>query len=324
MQNYQPSGRFSPMAFALFLVALAVVIGIAFVYQLALNWIPFIYINFLLTLGLGLVVGKAASIIIKQGHVRNWPLGVFFFAGLVLVALGAKFGFQYLSARYEVAQLTPADLGIEVEGGITPEQMADFQKTVLDNYTFSEHIMARVENGWNVGKGGKMPLSGPFVYLIWAIELGVVGFFGWTIVSETIHQPYSEKLQSWADQTSVELNLPITKDDMVSKIRQAQSVQELLEIPIPETDESDLFAVYSVNSVPQANDEDAYLSIELHRYSRNNKGELQVKKEKLIKSAVITASERDRLRENAELMKEAIDEYRKAIEAEQNNPAESE
>jgi hypothetical protein len=262
---------------------------------------------------MGLLLGKAAATLITWGHVRNIALGMAGFAVLVVVGLGAKFGFQYLDARAAVARLQPADLGIELEGPLNAEELADFREAVLADFTFWDHIQARVENGWNVGRAGGAPVAGIFVYLVWLVELGAISYFGGSMAWEAVHKPYSEKLGKWADSVDVEMTLPITNPLMVAKISSAKTVQELLELPIPDTDQSNHIAVYVVHSVPNSPAEDAYLSVELQKYSQNAKGETEVSTEKLVNLAVITAAQRAQLRENSELMQEALAAYRESL-----------
>jgi hypothetical protein len=52
-QTYQPSGKIGALAWPLMLVGMALAIALAFVYQFLLAWIPLIYVNFLLTWGMG-------------------------------------------------------------------------------------------------------------------------------------------------------------------------------------------------------------------------------------------------------------------------------
>ncbi len=51
LDRYRPSGRTGPAVFVLWLPLLLVLCGLAWIYQLLIDWIPFIYLNFLLTLG---------------------------------------------------------------------------------------------------------------------------------------------------------------------------------------------------------------------------------------------------------------------------------
>lgn len=316
-QVYQPSGRFSPLALVLVPVMFVGVVAVAYVYQLGLYWIPFIYINCLLTWGMAMVIGKATEFVVTAGHVRNVALSLFVFAILVVAGLGAKFGFQYLDARTslqsELANMSQGELGIETDPPLTSEEMAEVRAAILADFTFADHIQMRVENGWNIGRGGGGQVSGPFVYLVWVVELGIILYFGGAIALDAANQPYSEKLDRWANSVTNEMALPITNPLMVEKITSAKSVQELLELPIPDNDQSNTIAVYEVHSVPDSPDEDAYLNVDLQTYSQNAKGETEVAHKFLVKLAIITAAQRAQLKENSELMQEALAAYRASL-----------
>lgn len=304
-QVYSPSGRFSPTFIIYALIAAIAVVGIAFVYQLGLTWIPFVYINFLLTAAMGVAVGKATEFVIKRGHVRNVILSFLVFATLLVLGLGGKFGFQYLTERIRLREDLRQD---------------ELQEFLLEEFTFMEHIKSRVEDGWKVGRGGKAPLAGPFVYLVWLAELGIIGYVGGSMVIEAARKPYSEPLGLWASSETNEMVLPVTNESMVTKIKSAQSVQELLELPIPDTDQSNKIAVYQVFSVPDSPQADAFLTVDLQTHSRNDKGEIEIAHQYLVKLAVITAAQRAQLRENSELMQEALADYRASLSEEAKEP----
>jgi siroheme synthase len=164
-----------------------------------------------------------------------------------------------------------------------------------------------------VGKGNGAPLSGIFVYLIWLIEAGIIGYFALTAPVAAAKEPYSEKLSAWADEAQVVMTLPITDPEMVSKIESASSVDDLLDIPIPQTDQSTQFAVYTVNSIPGEELEDAYLSVDSVSYTVNKKGEQETITKSLVAHAVLSAEKRQQLIENAELLQEAMAEYRASL-----------
>lgn len=323
-QVYRPSGRFSPLALLLFPVFAIGVVALAYVYQLGLRWIPLIYVNFLLTWCMGMAIGKATQYVVVAGHVRNVALSLLVFAVLVVCGIGAKFGFQFMHARNvlaeHVSQLTQQELGIEDERQLDRAELERIREAIVTGYTFLDHIDDRVANGWHIGRGAKAPVSGPIVYLVWVAELGIIAYFGGAIVLEAARKPYSEKLARWANSVTNEMSLPITNPVMVAKITAAKSVQDLLTLPIPDTDESNKIAVYEVHSVPDAPNEDAYLNVDLQTYSQNAKGELEVSHEYLVKLAIITAAERAQLKENSELMQEALAAYRESLA---NKPAES-
>ncbi|MFO0939358.1 MAG: hypothetical protein U0930_01185 [Pirellulales bacterium] len=199
---------------------------------------------------------------------------------------------------------------------LTPEQFVEFRQVVLEQFTFAAHIEQRVENGWQVGKAGRNggnPISGIVVYLVWAIEAGAILYISGKATLTAVKKPFSEKMGVWADEDEVVMNLPVTNEEMVAKIKAASSVQELLELPIPKSDESHQIAVYTVHSVPGQEMEDAYLTVELQTHLVNAKGENQVVTKPLVRNAILTSAQRAQLKENAEIMKEAFDAYRASL-----------
>ena len=74
-QTYRHSGKFGvhgPILAIVAAVALGWPLGIAYAYLI--RWIPFIYVNFLATLGYGFVFGLMASVLLKMAKVRNNPV----------------------------------------------------------------------------------------------------------------------------------------------------------------------------------------------------------------------------------------------------------
>jgi len=101
---------------------------------------------------------------------------------------------------------------------------------------------------------------------------------------------------------------------MIAKIQAASSVDQLLEIPIPQSDEATKFGVYNVASIPGQEMEDAYLSVFLMDLVVGSNGEVEQKLTSLVENAVLTSAQRYQLAENADLLKEAMADYRQAVE----------
>lgn len=94
MSNYyKPSGKFSPISFVYLLLLCAIAMPIlATIYAYLIWYIPFVYINFLITAGLGFAIGIAVwQIVIKLGKVRNYGLAIL----LALIAALAAYYFQW-------------------------------------------------------------------------------------------------------------------------------------------------------------------------------------------------------------------------------------
>jgi len=317
-ETYKPSGRSGVMVFPALLVGMIVVAALAFVYQFLLEWIPIIYVNVLLTVGAGFAVVFIGVLICSFGHCRNRVLG--FLVGVLLTVsfLGVKFWFQYQASiptrEAIVEMILEEDLN---PGRAAAEKIAD--EIDLSDYTFMEHIKVRVDNGWNIGRagrGGGGPVTGWFVYLVWLIKAGIVAVIGIIGTIAQAGSPYSEKLSAWADEEELIMTLPISDAEMVTQIQQATTVEQLLEIPIPKTDESNMFAVYKTNSIPGEELEDAYLTVELVELSVNNKGEQEKTETPLVTHAILSSEKRKELVENASLLQEALADFRQAVNEE--------
>lgn len=311
--TYQPSGRIGVLTYGLLLLGLVLAGLLAFVYQLLLEWIPLIYVSFLFTLGFGFVLGVIGAFIVNTGRCRNVAFAALIGILLAITGLGSKFWFQYQHLK------TVAVESIQADPEIPEEFRAEIVKQFKQEFTFVEHIKLRTDQGFHIGRGGGggMPITGPFVYLIWLIEAGIVFYLAFVSPTSAAGEPYSEKMDAWADEPQVVMTLPITSPEMVSQIQSASSVDDLLEIPIPQTDESNQFAVYVVNSIPGEELEDAYLTVTSMTYSVNSKGEQETKEETLVRHAILPTEKRKQLIENAELLQEAMAEYRASLDEEE-------
>ena len=315
-QTYKPSGRCGFLAIPLIFIAVGAAIPLAFVYQLVLNFIPIIYVNFLATMGIGYALGRVGMFVVQSGKVRNLIVAGVLAVALVFSALGAKFFFQYRAFLDEVTT------SVMESNKIESSHRQEVKDQLATEITFVKHLQIRTDNGWNLGRGGQngAPVNGVFVYLVWMIEAGVVLYFCVPKTYASAGMPFSEKLNAWASEANAVMVLPVTNEEMVSKIQAAASVDELLEIPIPKTDQSNQFAVYTVNSIVGQELEDAYLSVSLLTLSVNNKGEQVRAETPLVLNAILSSQQRVQLVENAKLLQEAIAEFRQAVDAEAEQP----
>ena len=308
---YKPSGSVGILTYPLVLIGVVFAILMAFIYHLCLSWIPFIYLNFLASIGMGMGLGKIGSFAVTKGQCRNLLLAGVIGILLATAGLGAKYWFQHQSVLHTATAMIRQDPTI-------PE--ADRQKAITEfqsAFTIGEYLRLRANQGWQIGRGGRLPIAGIFVYLVWLIE---AGFFYYCAVIGTwtaAGQPFSEKNHQWANESQVVMTLPVTDPAMVAKIQSATSVADLLTIPIPQTDQSNRFAVYTVNSIPGQELEDAYLSVSNVTISVNNKGEQETNTTMLVKHAILSSANRNQLIENAELLQEALADFRSSKNAEE-------
>lgn len=93
LERYNSSGRFGPLTVVYAVGGAVALTLLAWVYQLALTWIPFIYIEFILVGGFGFAAGLAVTMIMDMGHCRNRGVGALL--GLVLGAVGLAASFWW-------------------------------------------------------------------------------------------------------------------------------------------------------------------------------------------------------------------------------------
>ena len=309
---YKPSGGVGFATWLLLIIGIVITAVLAYIYQFLLELIPYIYLNALMTLGLGIAIGTISAFIITKGHCRSLVVGTLIGLVLATVCLGAKFYAQYYTAR--AAGLEFLESTNEFSDEERPLVIAGFK----EGYTIQMHLEDRIDAGWALGRGNNnaQGMGGWLVYLVWLIEAGIIFYFAWTMSRGAAKQPYSEKMNLWADEAESVMMLPITNDEMVSKIQAATSVDELLEIPIPKTDESAKLAQYIVNSIPGQEMEDAYLTVKTIEFSVNKKGEQETEETMLVENAVLSSQQRAQLVENAEMLNEAMDEFRASVQEE--------
>lgn len=183
--TYQPSGRFAMLGLLLApLAALASGVGLAYVYQLLIEAIPFIYANVLLALAFGALVGLAVGIALRVAKCRNMVIVTFMAVLGGAVGIGAGHQFAYLNAKPEFDKTTPQE-----ETGAQAESP-----------TFEEYLAFRVETGWTTGKSGsstRTEISGAAVYAIWAVEALMVCGMAVFLARLMCNDPFCEKCELW-------------------------------------------------------------------------------------------------------------------------------
>ncbi len=317
---YKPSGGVGLVTWPLMVVGCIAATVLAHIYHLLLEWIPYIYVSALLTLGFGIALGTISAFIVNKGHCRSLMTAILVGVFLATAGMIAKFYSQYHTNRTRI--LSELETSQEISEEERAAVIADFN----ENYTFAVHLKDRIDTGWAFagrGNANGAPIGGWLVYLVWLIEAGVVFYCVWTMSSAAAKEPYSEKMNLWASESETVMMLPITSDEMVGKIQSATSVDELLEIPIPKDDQSAKLAQYIVNSIPGQEMEDAYLTVKTIEYSINKKGEQETKEITLVEHAILSSQQRAQLVENAELLNEALDDYRKSLQEDQSAAGQS-
>ena len=312
---YKPSGGFGVSTFLYLLISFVPAAVWAFVYAYGLHYIPYVILGFFLAGLFGKGIGVLGTVVIKWGHCRNPLLAGFVAVVLCVFGLTAK---HYVQYGLWLTKEADAILKLEIKKGTIKPADAEVARKeiriwIAKKVSFLGHFQERAEEGFTIDR---KPITRGLIYLVWAIELGVVLVSCLSFLFSPVRaarKPYSEQLGMWANETEEALHLPISSNEMVEQIKSATSVGELMAIPIPKADNPKLFASYRVHSVPGVEMEGAYLSVSLCEISLDDEGNEKKNESELVNYAILTADQRVQLLENASLMKEALADYRRAM-----------
>jgi hypothetical protein len=194
---YKHSGKFNLAGVFLIILLCSIVTPLlSIIYAYGIHYIPLIYVNAFLTLGLGLLVGMTVSIGAKTGKVRNMAL-VFLFG--LLFGLFAEYC-SWVSWIYI---------------------LSDHQQLLPHPQALLEIMQPLAANGmWTVF--GWTP-TGMALYAIWLIEgIMIVGFAGLMAYAGLNDLPFCEQCMVWTlkQHTSHPLEPVTNTSSMVTQLEQ--------------------------------------------------------------------------------------------------------
>ncbi len=175
-QIYRHTGKFGIHGPALALLA-AVVAGfpLGYAYAYLIKWIPFIYLNFLITAGYGFVFGILTGALMKFGKVRNTLLAVL--CGILAGVLALYFAWN--AHIHSLSKDAPALF--------LPGQILAAMRFLYEN------------GSWGMRSSGNV--TGIPLAIVWAVEgtmiVGLSAFVPFSMISDT---PFCEQSRCWLDE----------------------------------------------------------------------------------------------------------------------------
>ncbi|RSK37133.1 hypothetical protein [Hymenobacter metallilatus] len=265
---YQPSGRFTVGGIlGLLLVGALAAVPLAFLYVYAVWYIPFIYINFFMTLMFGFLLGWVLKKMVRTGKIRNPRL-----AGWLSVAVGVWA--WYVQWCVYMALLAGAgeteSLGSRASFAHTTFQEDVFLGMIIDPGTLFGVLPELAENGtWSIFSATP---SGIFLYLIWLAEFLIIVVLTWMQPHSEAGVPFSELAQEWAEKTTLPQRAIHFPDAAAAKAALEAAdwhqLQPHAQEEITVTSPSSRLHFYRAPSDPQC----CYLSLENITVEVDNKG----------------------------------------------------
>ncbi len=269
LDRYRPSGQ-CPVTFLAMMVpgmALAAVVGV--VYELAMQYIPLIYLDVLATIGAVVALFVVGTGLVSLGRCRNAMA-----AGLLGALMGATaWAVSFIFAWWWT-----------VRKAQTP-------------VSFFEYLPIRADYGFTIGKsGGGIPVKGIFAWALWVVEGGIFVLGTMLPTYRSAFRPFCEGCQKWAklEKFSFVVNRP--GEATVETLTKAQELPDLVPDPSKKEDAGPegTRLVYQVKGCPSCTSVD-HLNVEFKYTVIENKKPAE-KTTKLHESVLIGQEELEAIR----------------------------
>jgi len=170
---YRHSGAFAPLSLvATMAVSIIVAVVAGVLYGIVVYYMPIIYINVILCIGMGVGLGYLVRWLAMKQHIRNVPV-------IMLTGLVAGLAAEYAAF---VGWLMP---------------VTDWTEVIIEPRDLSVTLHLAADQGvWGFSKGA--PVSGVMLYLFWLAEgLVIVGAATKFAVADLRTTPYCENCGRW-------------------------------------------------------------------------------------------------------------------------------
>jgi hypothetical protein len=273
LPRYSPSGFMRPVTVMLFVAGAAGGVLVAWLYQLLMDWIPFIYLNMLICAGFGGALGLAGAWAVKTGHCRNRLVALLLALPLAAAPLAASYYWGYRSTVSQLAKEHPDVSRDEI---------------MRDRYTLRDWIKDKQEVGWKVKSS---TVNGGAVLAVWAVEAAIVFGLVLAIVFGAVSAPYCERCNLWGDEKGIAIRGRSAKD--AGPLLDAGDLDALIALDAPpEPDEGQ--AIVLTATVCAGCADTGFLTVK-ERQVTVKKGKREEKTKELIGHAVLRADQRARL-----------------------------
>ena len=203
---YKPSNKMPPAGIlALLAGGIVAALVLALVYIYAVWYIPFVYVNFFLCLGFGLVLGAVLSVLVRLGKLRS-PGAVGVLALLVgLVAVYLEWG-VYLTLLFN-SDTTGTGKDADTTTSFSPGLFAD----IIAHPAAMWLAMQKINQTGTWSLKGSTP-SGVFLGVIWVIEAVLILGGAYLITKAQASEPFSEISNEWATEETLAHPISFAQD----------------------------------------------------------------------------------------------------------------
>lgn len=179
---YQESGKANTLGLVIsYLFCLGVAMGLGYVYSIAIFFIPIVYLNFLLTLGFGLILGLMCRFFVRISHNRSKKSQIIQAAIIGIMATYFQWT-AYILFIYNGSVAPPA------------EYLANLDWIVIPKNFFAAIAKINRVGAWSIFG---VTFRGFSLALVWIMETFIIIVLPVVAIRKTPIYPYSEKLSKW-------------------------------------------------------------------------------------------------------------------------------
>jgi len=265
---YKPSGRFSPSFFLyvlLIVVVAAPVVSVVYIYLS--YYLPIVYLNILVTIGCGTIMGLFMGLAASLGKVRNPMLVLVSTIAVMCIAKYVQWTVYIpliFSTSYQVLSVT---LG---ERFLTSFYLLTEPGTVFELATVINTIGA-----WSMGRGGPA-VSGISLLVVWVMEFVAMTGAACMASKEKPRFPFCEETKAWYGKipNKVEAGIPENFKDMKTDIENGR-YGELVQLAktAKEEEKGGTHLLFLLFYKPPSSEQPYYLQINQVRLSGGKKKE---------------------------------------------------
>ena len=291
IETYKSSNRFNSSVFGYATIGAVALAAVGLLYQLAMDWIPLIYLNLLVAIAMGIANGAAVTAVIHRSKCRCASIAL---PLAILVGTAPLLSSHYMSYRLwcnEVADSLTASEHLD------PAQ----REKLVEGLTPGLYLESRAKSGWAVGHSSSsaLKITGVMFYITWAIEALIL--LGGAVIGarSALEVPFCEHCDTWASKNVHIRSIFMPDAKAGDSLRLVNSVDELMKAhpgSVKEATEHQLH--YRLARCPKCS-MTATINIEAETKTINKKGQVESKKKSLWKNVKLSATQLDTLEREA-------------------------
>lgn len=251
---------------------------LAFVYSYLIAYSPFVYVNLLATIGYACALGFVVGWLLKSGKMRNPAVGV---CATVIVALAA---YYFSWAVWLSAMLGRGDYDVSAF------TLASQPSTMLE-------VILRVneQGAWSIGRGGKNPVTGVFLWIVWAIEAAIVlavpPVLAWGVMNS---EPFCEFCGEWCEEDRGLVSLAQAEPAGLRQVFESKQFERLKSVGAKDSGAADWYRL-DMHRCKRC-DKTNTLTVKSEKITFDNKGNSKVESKDLLSMLVLSQPEVEELR----------------------------